>query len=533
MMFGRVSPTQAKGLILAHSLRAGPISLKKGTVLTTKDVQALLDADIDQVTVASLAADDISEENAANQIGAALVGPNISLSQPVAGRVNLVSAADGIFTLSPEKIAAMNAIDEAVTIATLHNYTRVRKGALLATIKIIPYGVARPLVDQVIKLVSHDTLALAPFKPKSFDLILTKTDGFKDSLLVKGRKVVQTRVAPLGFTMKSCITVDHCEQAVTKALIDSSADMTFILGASATSDRLDIIPAALVASGGNVIRYGMPVDPGNLLVLGQRGDQVVIGLPGCARSPALNGIDWVLERLAVGVSLTNEDIAQMGVGGLLKEIPDRILPRSQSLQTRDHVCAVLLAAGASHRMAGDDKLLRTVDGIPLLRRSVQNLLASNVDDCIVVLAPHATAHREALLGLQVTIVEVFDADQGMSASIRAGISSLAAKTSAVVLALADMPDITPDHINQIVCAQDREAEQLIICPVDKMGQRGHPVLFDARFFESLMGLSGDRGARDVVSAVPEFVHEIPMDTAVTLDLDTPEAWDEWEKGGRV
>lgn len=530
MKFGDILTAQAKGRILAHSMQAGPVRLKKGAVLSAEDIQVLLDANIDQVTVASLGVDDIPEDKAAGQIGASLVGPNMSLSQPVAGRVNLVSDADGVFTLSPDKIAAINAVDEAITLATLPNFARVRKGMLLATIKIIPYGVARQLVDQVIKLACADMLALAPFKPRVFDLILTKTDGFKDSLLAKGRKTVQARVAPLGLTMKSCVTVDHNEQAVAQALIDSSAGIALVLGASATSDRLDVIPAGLVAAGGKVIRYGMPVDPGNLLVLGQRGDQMVLGLPGCARAPALNGTDWVLERLAAGLSMTHEDIAQMGVGGLLKEIPDRILPRTQSPQTRSHISAVLLAAGASRRMAGEDKLLRKIDGMPLLRRSAQNLLTSNVDNCVVVLAPNAKAHREALQDLPVTIVEAVDADQGMSASIRAGVGSVGAKTSAVVLALADMPDITPNHINQIINAHDKAADRLIICPIDETGQRGHPVLFDARFLENLTDLSGDRGARDVLHAVPEFVHEIPMGSAMTLDLDTPQAWSKWEKG---
>jgi molybdenum cofactor cytidylyltransferase len=490
----------------------------------------LLDASIDQITVASLDSDDISEDMAAEQIGEALVGSNMTLSRPVAGRVNLISTANGIFTLNSDKIAAMNAIDEAITLATLPNYARVRKGMLLATIKIIPYGAAQRTVDQVIKLANKSALALTSFKTQTFDLILTKTEGFKGSLLTKGRKAVQTRVAPLGFTIKSCVTVDHKEDAVSQALIGSSADIVLLLGASATSDRLDVIPAGLVAAGGKVVRYGMPVDPGNLLVLGQRGEQIVLGLPGCARAPALNGTDWILERLAAGFSVTHEDIAQMGVGGLLKEIPGRILPRSQSPQMSNHVCALLLAAGASRRMAGEDKLLREIDGVPLLRRSAQSLLASSVSDCIVVLAPNSKAHREALDGLPVTIIEAVDASEGMSASIRAGVCAMDAKTSAVILALADLPDITPNHINQIINAHDKDAERLIVCPINETNQRGHPVLFDARFFENLSDLSGDRGARDVLCAVPEFVHEIPMDAAVTLDLDTPQAWDKWEMG---
>ena len=92
---------------------------------------------------------------------------------------------------------------------------------------------------------------------------------------------------------------------------------------SATSDLHDVAPEAVRRAGGQVERFGMPVDPGNLLFTGRIGTRPVIGLPGCARSPALNGADWVLERLACGLEVGDDDIAAMGVGGLLKEIPLR------------------------------------------------------------------------------------------------------------------------------------------------------------------------------------------------------------------
>ncbi len=103
--------------------------------------------------------------------------------------------------------------------------------------------------------------------------------------------------------------------------------MVIVFGASALCDFDDVIPAAIRAAGGEVLRAGMPVDPGNLLVLGRLGETPVIGAPGCARSPKENGFDWVLDRLIAGLDVTSDDIAGMGVGGLLMEIPTRPQPR--------------------------------------------------------------------------------------------------------------------------------------------------------------------------------------------------------------
>jgi molybdenum cofactor cytidylyltransferase len=103
--------------------------------------------------------------------------------------------------------------------------------------------------------------------------------------------------------------------------------MVLILTGSATSDPRDVGPEAVRRAGGEVLHVGMPVDPGNLLFLARLGEMPVIGLPGCARSPALNGADWVLERVICGVPVGPAEIAAMGVGGLLKEIPTRPRPR--------------------------------------------------------------------------------------------------------------------------------------------------------------------------------------------------------------
>ena len=105
--------------------------------------------------------------------------------------------------------------------------------------------------------------------------------------------------------------------------------MAIIFGASAIADRRDVIPSALETIGGRVEHFGMPVDPGNLLLIGTARGHPIIGAPGCARSPKENGFDWVLIRLLAGLPVTREDISSLGVGGLLMEIIARPQPRDE------------------------------------------------------------------------------------------------------------------------------------------------------------------------------------------------------------
>jgi len=151
-----------------------------------------------------------------------------------------------------------------------------------------------------------------------------------------------------------------------------------VFGASAIADRRDVIPAAVEAVGGTIEHFGMPVDPGNLLLIGEARDRPVLGAPGCARSPKENGFDWVLMRLMAGLEVTQADITGMGVGGLLMEIVTRPQLREVPEPAADgrRVAAIVLAAGRSTRMGGPNKLIETIAGKPLVRIAVEHALAS-------------------------------------------------------------------------------------------------------------------------------------------------------------
>jgi molybdenum cofactor cytidylyltransferase len=277
----------------------------------------------------------------------------------------------------------------------------------------------------------------------------------------------------------------------------------------------------------------MPVDPGNLLFLGEIGGRMVVGLPGSVRSPALSGADWVLERLAAGLPVTSADIAAMGVGGLLKEIPTRPQPRAgrTAPPARPRVVALLLAAGAGRRMRGRDKLLEPVGDRPALAAVAAAARASRADRVVAVLPPGDNTRAAALAGLGVETVEARDAAEGMAASLRAGLAAVAEDADAVVVMLADMPEVGPEHVDRLIAAFSPAEGREICRAVDAGGRPGHPVLFGRRFFESLAALEGDRGARDILREAGDYLVDVPTPgRGATLDLDTPEAWAAWRAG---
>jgi len=266
-----------------------------------------------------------AEDAAAATLAQALVPQDelgLLRTEAFTGRVNLNAVGPGLVEVDAAAVLALNRVDPAITLATLAPMTRVQAGTLVGTVKIIAYGVDAVALAQACAA-AQGALRVRPVVMTQASLILTEVPGQDPKLSAKGRRAVEARLRALGMRLAAVEVVAHEEAAIAQALARAGGDMVLILTGSATSDLYDTAPQALRAAGGAVARFGMPVDPGNLLFLGNLAARPVVGLPGCARSPALNGADWVLERLACGLQVSSDDIAAMGVGGLLKEIPIR------------------------------------------------------------------------------------------------------------------------------------------------------------------------------------------------------------------
>jgi molybdenum cofactor cytidylyltransferase len=375
-------------------------------------------------------------------------------------------------------------------------------------------------------------IRVAPFLPRRAGLIQTRLPGLKPSVIAGTVAVTRTRLAQIGAELAAEAVFDHDPAAVEAAITEQRAqgcEPILILGASAIVDRNDVLPAAIVASGGEILHFGMPVDPGNLLLMGRVGATHVIGLPGCARSPKLNGFDRVLQRLAAGIEVLPEDIMRMGAGGLLTEIAQRPLPRAAAAPVpmlapdAAKIAAVVLAAGRSSRMGGPNKLLSDVIGGRMIARVVRSALGSSARPVIVVLGHDAAAVREALIGLPVTFVDNPDHAQGLSTSLKAGIAALPDDSDAALVLLGDMPKVSSAHLDRLIAAFNPDEGREICVPTYR-AKRGNPVLWARRFFAEMMALEGDTGARTLIGTHAEVVGEVEMgDDGVLIDVDTPDA----------
>jgi molybdenum cofactor cytidylyltransferase len=332
MQFGPIPVGEAVGAVLAHGVRAPGIVVRKGSTIDADTAAALAAGGIAEVIVARLDPDDVAEDVAARRIAGAIAGGQVRIEDPFTGRANLYAEADGVLIVSRAEVDALNAIDEGITFATLPAFATVRRGEMIGTVKIIPYAVSRKALNAAVTAAGGAPLiSVAPFRAKRVAVVSTVLPGLKPSVVRKTLQVLQDRLDPAGARIVAAIEVAHEAGALADALARpelADCDLVVIFGASAISDRRDVVPAAVVAAGGSVLHLGMPVDPGNLLMLAEWRGRPLIGAPGCARSPKENGFDWVLARLLADIRVGREDIIAMGVGGLLMEIGSRPQPRA-------------------------------------------------------------------------------------------------------------------------------------------------------------------------------------------------------------
>jgi len=550
--FGETPIDEAAGAILGHSWRAQGINFSKGRRLSAEDVAKLKSAGASSIVAARLDPDDVHEDEAATAVAKALAGGGIEITAAFTGRCNHFAREAGLALIDHERIDALNELDESVTVATLPPFARVGPRQMVATVKIIPYAAPRAAVRGAVEVAhaaNHPLISVAPFKAMRVGFVQTKLPGTRDKVLDKAIQTTGKRLSSLGSALVGERRCAHESTAIAAALGElksEDCDLYLVAGASAIVDRHDVVPAGIAAAGGTVIHFGMPVDPGNLLLTAELDGKPVLGLPGCAKSPKYNGFDMVLERLAAGLTVGRAEIVRMGAGGLLAEIPTRPQPRDEpdaalegeGPQQAPRVAALVLAAGRSTRMGGPNKLLAQAGGAPLVVHAVRAALASQAVEVVVVLG-HMAAEIRAIIegavakGARLRFVTNPDFVEGLSTSVRTGMASLGPDIDAAIVQLGDMPGVDAALLDRLIAAFS-PVEGRAICVPTVAGKRGNPVLWARRFFPDMTMLAGDTGAKHLIGEHADLVCEVEMagEAAIT-DIDTPEALAVWRARGKA
>ena len=529
MLLAEFATADCQGLVLAHRQNFADGSIAKGTLLTANHLAELGAAGIDKLICARPDAGDVHEDEAAARLASLLAPDNLDFTRAATGRVNMKVPRQGLVRYERTLIRAINEIDERITFALVQHNQLLARGQMAATLKIIPFFVPHSSLQQIENLLAGaPAFGFHPLKTAQVALIQTRIPGQADRLFAATKKVTADRLAMLECEVMASPVCAHNKYQVAEQIQSCAAggaDIILLCGGSAIIDRQDELPEAVIEAGGQVIQLGLAVDPGNLLMFAKVGDVPVIGMPGCARSPKLNGLDWVLQLVLADIEMTRGEFADMAAGGLLMEIASRPLPRAIATkpQQPDRLAGIVLAAGQSSRMGPDNKLLAEFAGKPLVRYVTEVMLGAGLEDLTVVIGHQADQVAAALADLPLHLLFNADFAAGQGHSVAAGVCALDGAVTDALIALGDMPLISPEMVQNLVEAHlacDDHQRRITLPSCD--GKRGNPVIWGSAFFPELKQLRGDTGGRQVLQdhlAVHNLV-EISS-SAIFRDIDTP------------
>ena len=519
------------GYLLIHSVFLKDGRIRKGKIIDKDDISLMKKSGIEKVYVGEFGEDDISENSASSLIAKAIATNEFSISPTLSGKTNITSTSDGLIEIYEDNVKNLNNLSPNIAVSTLNNHDVIYRGDHIVSVKIISYSISSSDLDKIIKFLKKNKIIKPKkFKSMRFGVIYTTAKNEKISLIEKAKKSLKSRISDYNSTIMEERVISHDYLTIKEnidQLKDHNINCILLFLSTSITDVNDIVPSVINDLGGEIKSFGMPIDPGNLTLSGKIAELNIIVAAGSARSDSLNGLDWHLNCIHANIEVTQEMVNSLGVGGLLKDIDFAVKRKrvSKAIDTKkSNIAAVVLCAGESKRMGIRNKLLLKVEGKSLIRRYIDNISKSNVSEIVIVTGHQSFEIEKELDGFDLKFIHNEKYKDGMSTSLNTGINSLSKNINAAIICLPDMPMIGIYEINKLIEYYNPKIGNEI-CVATYNDQRGNPVLWDRKYFEKLMQITGDKGGRYLL---PKFIDksvEVKLGEAVTFDVDNESSFE--------
>ncbi len=504
MKFGEFPLYDATGVELAHDLACGSRVLPAGHIITADDVRLLRQAEIKSVVGTVFSAEDLRPDIVCDILLKDIVGDHLRYTLPENGCSDIYANADGVFIGMPERLLRFNSHNENMALSSLLPYTPVYKNQLVASLRLMGSAFDVETVNEAVAKITGQG-ALLKIAPYAFCKMVFIRTVMREDEETESPQDVQKRYGVYGFDVVRHTVCLHTREAVSNEIekaVEDGADAVFIESSSAPLNRGDIVPAAFKSAGANLDRLGWCADPAVSAAVGHKNDTKIAAFR-TADFP-LPSVDRLCRYIATK-SLPSPDVfpslatGTMSLERLIKFLSPEEEAKTvavEALSNRSKVAVVVLAAGASKRMIGSNKLLENIQGVPMVERAVQSALLSKADFVAVVTGYDAKFIERRLTKYDVKIVRNADYASGVLNSIRLGLSVLPPDVAAAVVLPADMPAFTEQYIDRLIDLFDPKAERKAVCLPSFKGVRHNPVLWPRELFK-------------VVKIVPEDAHWMP------------------------
>ncbi|MBO4644586.1 MAG: NTP transferase domain-containing protein [Alphaproteobacteria bacterium] len=531
MKFGEFPVYDALGIELVHDVKCREKTLKKGLVLTSSDISLLKYSGVKTVTGVQFSSQDIQPETAADILLKTLVGDYLRYTVPDKnGYSEIFADTDGTLVFDQNRLNRFNAHNETISLMTIPPYTSIYKGQFVANLRLFGPAVTAETLNEAVTKISGtgSLLKAAPYAFCKIGFIRTLMNN--SSIPPLDEDKLMARFAAFGFNVVYSDLCEHSAAAVEKAVrdsIDAQAEIVLIESQVPPLHRDDIVPTGFKEAAGDIDRLGWPVDTGLSLVIGHKKDVRLLGY--CADDINHPDLDRLLRLLATKSLPAIEDLPLLALNGIsLGRMAKRITPEQmknsvqvEALSGSKKIAIVILAAGSSRRMIGTNKLLESVNGLPIIDHTVRSALSSQADYVAVVTGHEAKFIERRLEQYDVKIVRNPDYVSGVLGSIRLGLAVLPADIAGAVVLPADMPAFTEEYIDKLIDAFDFTAKRRPVVLPTFNSVRHNPVLWPRDLFNVVKIVPEDSQWVPTLIEHSDYIKEIPLKDDLPLtDINT-------------
>lgn len=506
MKFGEFPVYDALGIELVHDVRCQGKTLKKGHILTLSDINQLKYSGVKTITGVHISSEDILPETAADILLKTLVGDYLRYTLPDEnGYSEIFADVDGTFIFDQERLNRFNAHSENISLITVQPYVSVYKGQFIANLRLFGPAVTAGTLNEAITKISGTgpLLKVAPYAFCKIGFIRTLMNN--SSIPPLNDDKLTARFAAFGFSVVFNDLCEHTADAVEKAVrnaIDAQAEIVLVESQVPPLHRDDIVPQGFKEAAADIDRLGWPVDEGLSLVIGHKKEVKLLGY--CAEDIEKPALDRLMRFLATKSLPPADTFSYLGLNGLsLGRMTKRITAEQMeasigvgSLSDSRKIAIVILAAGSSRRMVGTNKLLESLNGLPMVEHVVRSALSSQADYIVVVTGHDAKFIEKRLEPYDVKIVRNADYVSGILGSIRLGLAVLPPDIAGAIVLPADMPAFTEEYLDKMIEAFDFTAKRPPVVLPTFNSIRHNPVLWPRDLF-------------NVVKIVPEDAQWVP------------------------
>ncbi len=329
MSIKKISVDKAVGHVIAHDMTQiipgeyKGARFKKGHIIKKEDITVLKDMGKENIYVLNLDEETLHEDQAAYKMAEVLKSEYIKLDDPHEGKISLISKIDGILKINKDLLFKANS-ESDILITTGHTNAPVKKGEVIAGVRINPLTIEVKKINKVLSILNEGKLfKINPYKDLQVGLVITGNEVYSGRIEDKFLPTLKNKFKKWGGKLLDHKYVPDDPEKITESLLKLKNDGADILltGGGMSVDPDDVTPLGIRNTGANIIKYGVPVLPGNKLMVAYLDQVPILGLPACVIFERTTVFDIVYPRILSGEKITKDKLVKLSYGGLCHDCP--------------------------------------------------------------------------------------------------------------------------------------------------------------------------------------------------------------------